>query len=269
MKLIKRPGLTPVKESLASIEADITNRADYIGGSDAGALLGLNEYKSPYTLWAEKVGIVSDYVEDNDAMRTGRDLEEYVAKRFCEATGKNVRKSSKRYSLAEYPYMAAHIDREIVGENAILECKTANSFKNSVYGAGKYPDHYYAQCVHYMAVTGAERCYLAVLCFPHFYYFTIERNEEEISALIEAEKNFWELVQNGTPPEIDGSESTERTLSAQFMYDPENMPENFETLLSDEDFNKAESVNSNTQLYKQAGNSIVKDVLVSIFKELI
>ena len=36
----------------------------------------------------------------------------------------------------------------------------------------------------------------------------------------------------------------------------------------DEDFEKAEKVNSNTQLYKQAGNSIVVDVLENIFIEL-
>lgn len=36
----------------------------------------------------------------------------------------------------------------------------------------------------------------------------------------------------------------------------------------DEDFAKAEAVNSNTQLYKQAGNSIVVDVLEAIFGEL-
>ena len=38
---------------------------------------------------------------------------------------------------------------------------------------------------------------------------------------------------------------------------------------SDEDFAKAEKVNSNTQLYKQAGNSIVVDVLMAIFRELL
>ena len=34
---------------------------------------------------------------------------------------------------------------------------------------------------------------------------------------------------------------------------------------SDEDFKKVEKVNSNTQLYKQAGNSIVVDVLEELF----
>lgn len=38
---------------------------------------------------------------------------------------------------------------------------------------------------------------------------------------------------------------------------------------SDECFEKAQEVNSNTQLYKQAGNSIVVDVLVHIFRNLL
>jgi len=38
---------------------------------------------------------------------------------------------------------------------------------------------------------------------------------------------------------------------------------------TDEDFHKAEEVNSNTQLYKQAGNSIVVKVLESIFKQML
>lgn len=38
---------------------------------------------------------------------------------------------------------------------------------------------------------------------------------------------------------------------------------------SDDDFDKAASVNSNTQLYKQAGNSIVVNVLEHIFRKLL
>lgn len=37
----------------------------------------------------------------------------------------------------------------------------------------------------------------------------------------------------------------------------------------DEDFEKAQKVNSDTQLYKQDGNSIVVDVLVDIFNEML
>ena len=38
---------------------------------------------------------------------------------------------------------------------------------------------------------------------------------------------------------------------------------------TDEDYEKAASVNSNTQLYKQAGNAIVKQVLMAIFRQMI
>lgn len=38
---------------------------------------------------------------------------------------------------------------------------------------------------------------------------------------------------------------------------------------TDSDFHKAETINSNSQLYKQAGNSIVVDVLVSIIDEIL
>lgn len=38
---------------------------------------------------------------------------------------------------------------------------------------------------------------------------------------------------------------------------------------TDEDFDKAKEVNSDSQLYKQAGNSIVVQVLESIFKEML
>ena len=37
---------------------------------------------------------------------------------------------------------------------------------------------------------------------------------------------------------------------------------------NDEDFEKAKQVNSDSQLYKEAGNSIVVNVLMAIFKEM-
>lgn len=212
-----RSGLTVrkklVKDMAAAVQSD---RDKYIGGSDAGAIFGMNPFKSKYTLWCEKTGKIDGYVPDNDAMRTGRDLEQYVAQRFEEATGKKVRRDNHKYTLAEYPFMVGHIDRRIIGENAILECKTANSFQNSAYESGQFPAHYYVQCQHYMAVTGADRVYLAVLCFPHLYWTVYERDDGEIAALLSAESEFWHLVENDTPPEIDGSESTEKAISARY-----------------------------------------------------
>ena len=74
----------------SSHEEWLEDRRKGIGGSDVGALLGLNKYKSPYTLWAEKSGLLHTDEVDNESMRIGRDLEDYVAKRFMEETGHEV-----------------------------------------------------------------------------------------------------------------------------------------------------------------------------------
>ena len=67
-----------------------------ITGTDAGAILGLNPYRSAFQVYYDKI---SDTVEniDNEAMRQGRDLEEYVAQRFTEATGLKVRRANAIY----------------------------------------------------------------------------------------------------------------------------------------------------------------------------
>ena len=47
-----------------------------IAGTDAGAILGLNPYRSAFQVYHDKI---SDTIEniDNEAMRQGRDLEDY------------------------------------------------------------------------------------------------------------------------------------------------------------------------------------------------
>lgn len=180
-----------------------------IGGSDAACVMGLNPYRSRLELYSDKKGMIPDR-EENEAMRIGRDLEEYVARRFTEATGKKVRRNNFMYRSAENPFMIADIDREVDGENAGLECKTTRNWEKNDYEAGNIPLIYYVQCVHYMAVRNYDRMYLAVLVLGKgFYWFTIERNKDEEAALIAQERAFWELVESNTPPDGDGTESAE------------------------------------------------------------
>ena len=182
-----------------------------IGGSDTPAILGFSKYKSAYTLWCEKTGkIIPEDISDKEAVRLGNDLEDYVAKRFAEATGKKVQNSNFIWTNTDYPWAHANLDRVVVGEKAILECKTTDSWEIAkACQEGNYPPAWYSQMTHYMMVTGFEKAYLGVLCFGKgFYWFTLERNEEEIKALAEAEKDFWKLVETNTPPAADGSDSS-------------------------------------------------------------
>ena len=183
-------------------------RSQYIGGSDAAAVVGLNAYSSQYSLWAEKTGRVPGFA-GNLATEVGAYLEEFVAQKFARETGKKVRKRNQSFFNSDYPFAIANIDREIVGEDAGLEIKTTDSLNMRKFKNGEYPSNYYAQMVHYMAITGKKRWYLAVLIGnKDFKIFTVERDEAEIAALMTAERDFWELVKTDTPPAVDGTQAT-------------------------------------------------------------
>lgn len=187
-------------------------RRGAIGGSDAAAIIGLNQYSSPYSVWADKTGRLPEKL-DNEAMRLGRDLEEYVASRWREETGKKTKRVNAILYSKKIPFAHANVDRWVIGENAGLECKTTSIMNLKKFKGGEYPENYYVQCVHYMAVTGADRWYLAVLVLGKgFYHFTIERDEEEIAALMQQEESFWECVKADTPPAVDGAPATSDTL---------------------------------------------------------
>lgn len=204
-----------VKTTDITREQWLEYRRTGLGGSDAAVVMGLTPYRSKIELWADKTGRMPE-TEDNEAMRTGRDLEQYVAERFCEAAGKKVRRRNYIFRHDEYDFITANVDREIIGENAGLECKTTSAFAKADFDSGEIPLYYYCQCCHYMNVMGYDRMYLAVLIGgQRFRWFTIERNENECTALLKSEITFWnDCIKPDIRPEPDGSESAERTLKA-------------------------------------------------------
>lgn len=219
-----------------SREEWLEERRNSLGGSDMGAVLGLNQYRSPYSVWAEKVGIFPER-PDNEAMRQGRDLEEYVAQRFAEKSGYKVQRMNYLLRNDDAPHLHASIDRRIVGEPSGLECKTASALNMKAYAGGEFPESYYAQCVAYLAVTEWERWYLAALILNKAFYVyqittvpgdtcpewcesSVYVPPEELSALKRCAKDFWEChVEAGIPPDMDGSESTTEALDAIYTAD--------------------------------------------------
>lgn len=198
-------------------------RRNGIGGSDAATVCGLNPYSSLIALWADKTGRLEDK-PDNEAMRVGRDLEEYAARRFCEATGKKVRRRNAMFQHDTYDFILADIDREIVGENAGLECKTTSAFSKSDFENGEIPLYYAVQCHHYMNVMGYDKMYLAVLVLGRaFYWFEIPYDKSEGEALLRLEIDFWNKhIVPDVRPEPDGSESAGRVLEQLYRTQNEN-----------------------------------------------
>ena len=198
-------------------------RGTMLGGSDAGAVIGMNPYKSAYTLWAEKTERIPGF-EGNIATKVGSYLEELVAKMFEEEAGKKVRRKNRTMVNDLYPFACANVDRLVVGEKALLEIKTTTSIPMmKQLRSSEFPEAYYAQCVHYLAVTGLEKAYLAVLInCREFKVYELDRDQAEIDTLMSAEKEFWHLVETDNPPVIDGSDSTGETILTMYPDSNEN-----------------------------------------------
>ena len=199
-------------------------RAKYIGGSDAASVVGLNPFSSPYALWAEKTGKTHPF-EGNLATDVGTFLEDFIAKKFEQASGKKVRRENKSFLNDKYPWAIANIDRDIVGEDSGLECKSTSVLNTRRFKNGEFPTNYYCQCVHYLGVTEKKRWYLAVLIgnsdfliyqltrvadddVPEWCESSVYISDTEIAALMSAEADFWNNnVKRDIPPAADGSRS--------------------------------------------------------------
>lgn len=235
----------------------LEHRRKSIGGSDASAIIGMNGYSSPYTVWADKLGKIPPK-EDNEAMRLGRDLEEYVAKRFTEETGKKVRRENNILINPEFPFAHANVDRMIVGEDAGFEAKTTSALNTKKFKNGEYPANYYCQCVHYLAVTGCERWYLGVLVLGvEFKWFVIERDEGEIAALMKSEADFWKYVESKEAPLTDGSDSTTETLKTIY---PESNGDTVNLMAFEDDLKQYKHLAQMEEDYKQMKNECANKI---------
>jgi len=189
----------------------LKERRTGIGGSDVPGVLGISPYSTPYTVWADKIGLLPEK-EYTEAMRQGTDLEAYVTRRFCEETGLKAHGKNQIIRNPNYPYALANIDRRIVGERAGLEVKTCSPFRLPDFEGDDYPPEYLAQCLHYLGVTDWDRWYLAVLILgTEFRVYKIERTDyiSEIEDIQKQVNDFWTtyVIPKVSPP-VDGTAAT-------------------------------------------------------------
>jgi putative phage-type endonuclease len=194
-----------------------------ITGTDAGAILGVNPYRSAFQVYCDKNGETIENI-DNEAMRQGRDLEDYVAQRFTEATGLKVRRANAIYQSEEHPLLLADFDRLIVGQKAGLECKTVSPFSADKWADGKIPAHYMAQVNHYLAVSGFDCWYIAALIFgKELVIHKITTDKEVLNNLIAKEEHFWKYnVMPEIPPVPTGSEGDTQQINQLYSADDRN-----------------------------------------------
>lgn len=176
------------------------DRKQGIGGSDATRLYEGDWYK----LWQEKTDeSLPQDLSDILPVQLGIHTEPFNIFWFSKQTGLKVNGKQQTFFHEKYPFMYAHVDGLILGEDkAILECKHTNAFSNPK----KVSDKYKAQLQHYLMVTGYPKVYVSVI-FGNMKYEIMEVTEDSDfqEQLLNAEILFWHFVQKKkAPPEYIG-----------------------------------------------------------------
>ncbi len=146
-------------------------RQQGLGGSDAGAILGVNHRKTPAHVLHDKLN--TEVVEAaNDAIRFGTLFERHIVARVSQeyafATLDPGDALGTLQSVAR-PWQLANIDGRLSRDGADygvgIEVKTCDAYAHGRWSRG-IPAPYYAQVQHYMSVLGWERFDLW-LCVAH------------------------------------------------------------------------------------------------------
>lgn len=181
------------------------DRREYIGGSDSPAILGVDPWRGPADVYAEKRGLTADN-DPTPAMKRGTALEPLVADMYAEATGRTLQQVPELLKHPGYEFIAGHIDRAIIGNgngNGVLEIKCPGAYMFRKIVREGVPDYYQIQLQHYLAVTGAKWGSLAIFNSDawRLEWFDLERDDELIEQIMQADIAFWNRVQFGEPPE--------------------------------------------------------------------
>ena len=170
-----------------------------IGGSDANIIMGGDDQKI-INLWLEKRGEKeSDDLSDVLMVQMGVWTEPYNRAWFERKTNRKVTDAGEQRICLDYPFMLCTLDGITDGGNTLWEAKHVNAFTKANEVVAKYAP----QLHHNMIVTGTKMSTLSVFFGNHHWEsFDVEFDEEYGRELIDAEKNFWDCVQNGIEPVV-------------------------------------------------------------------
>ena len=169
-------------------------REKRIGGSDVGAIIGVNPYKSIIDVYIDKTE--GSTFKGNNATHWGHMLEGTVIKEFANRHSELIVYEAP-YSIVDN-FFIANLDSVLkdkeTGDYGVLEIKTTSIWNKKEWEEDTIPQSYYAQVQHYLMLTGYE--------------FKIERNEEDIELIRNKASEFYnQNILKLIPPMPDGSDA--------------------------------------------------------------
>ncbi|KKM07286.1 hypothetical protein LCGC14_1735490 [marine sediment metagenome] len=195
-----------------------------IGGSEAPTILGVNPYQSPLDLWAEKRGLVEGK-EQTEQMAWGRRLQKAITEGYEEETKRKVMDQgihtfvNKKHEFIRYSADGLILQGPGDLTPWIFEAKNTGHYTVQEI-EDELPLHFQVQVQHGLFCLGLQMASIAILIRGNqLRWKDIERNDAFIEQMIEKEREFWRMVQSGTPPDADYRESTKDTISKLYPKD--------------------------------------------------
>ena len=172
-------------------------RKENIGASDAPIIMGVSPYETAYGLWQRKLDLVPDRFQTK-AMERGHDLEEKARLELEKMTGLLFRPQVK-FHPNKY-WMMASLDAIDVTETSIAEIKCPGPQDHNLALQGKIPDKYFPQLQHQLEVCQLEMGYYFSFDGEAGILIKIYRDDKYIKEMLEKEKEFYQCLQELTPP---------------------------------------------------------------------
>lgn len=185
--------------------AFLAERRKGLGGSDVGAIFGLDRYRTPEDVWLEKTGQVVPIDAPSGDKERGVRLEPIAREMYAEQYGVKIIRQVETFVHPKKPWMRGNVDGIIVdpiGENAVAEVKCPSLGMYSKIKREGLPDSWKLQGQHYLEVSGLKRLVWIIFCADRWelIHFEQVRDEEIIALIIAKEEEFWMFVETMTPP---------------------------------------------------------------------
>ena len=188
-------------------------RRQGIGSSDAPIIMGVSPWCDVLTLYKRKRGELPEQ-ESNWAMARGTRLEPEVRALLEKRLGV-LEPATLTHPTIEW--MRASVDGISLDGNLVVEIKCPGQADHDFAKAGQVPPKYVPQVQHILAVTGCEKLIYASYN-GGVVTVSVPRDEAYIALLIKAEQAFWEAVQAGIPPVVEGQRTDDAWLEAAIRY---------------------------------------------------
>jgi putative phage-type endonuclease len=181
-----------------------------IGGSDVASVMDLNPWKSAYTLYCEKTGLIDSTIEPSMPMKMGTAFEPVIRQLFQESNKEWLTiHETGTWASIEDPRSVANPDGIVEwadGSLGVLEIKFSRMYWD------KLPEHYNLQVQHYLWVLGLKRAIVVAVAGGDWKEFEVVRDDSLVQTMKSRLQAFYGFLDTDTAPDYDGSESTYETV---------------------------------------------------------